>query len=87
MSKLKKIIDVISIIAFMCALVMLMVIGFSILGLFLLGLKVVVFDIMFWVKAGLIFITFVFVVLIGLLVGLLVANGYELIQNWRNKRK
>ena len=87
MSKLKKIIDIISIIAFMYALVMLMVIGFSILGLFLLGLKVVVFDIMFWVKAGLIFITFVFVVLIGLLVGLLVANGYELIQNWRNKRK
>ena len=85
MSKLKKIIDIISIIAFMYALVMLMVIGFSILGLFLLGLKVVVFDIMFWVKAGLIFITFVFVVLIGLLVGLLVANGYELIQNWRNK--
>ena len=42
-----------------------------------------VFDIMFWVKAGLIFITFVFVVLIGLLV----ANGYELILNWRNKRK
>ena len=80
-NKLKKIIDIISIIAFMCALVMLMVIGFSILGLFLLGLKVVVFDIMFWVKAVLIFITFVLVVLIGLLV----ANGYELIQNWRNK--
>lgn len=83
MSKLKKIIDIISIIAFMYALVMLMVIGFSILGLFLLSLKVVVFDIMFWVKAGLIFITFVLAVLIGLLV----ANGYELIQNWRNKRK
>lgn len=83
MSKLKKIIDIISIIAFMYALVMLMVIGFNILGLFLLSLKVVVFDIMFWVKAGLIFITFVLV----LLIGLLVANGYELIQNWRNERK
>ena len=81
-NKLKKIIDIISIITFMCALVMIAVIGFSILGLFLLSLKVVVFDIMFWVKAGLIFITFVLVVLIGLLV----ANGYELIQNWRDKR-
>lgn len=81
-NKLKKIIDIISIIAFMCALVMIAVIGFSALGLFLLGLKVVVFDIMFWVKAGLIFITFVLVVLIGLLV----ANGYESIQNWRDKR-
>ena len=82
MSKLKKIIDIISIIAFMYAIILITVVVFSILGLFLLGLKVVVFDIMFWVKAGLIFITFVLVVLIGLLV----ANVYELILNWRNKR-
>ena len=37
MSKLKKIIDIISIIAFMYALIMIAVVGFNILGLFLLS--------------------------------------------------
>ena len=81
MSKLKKIIDIISIIAFMYALIMIAVVGFSILGLFLLGLKLYIFSAKFWMTIGFIFI----VCILTILIALLFVNGYELIQNWRNK--
>lgn len=83
-NKLKKIIDIISIIAFIYALIMIAVVGFSILGLFLLvGLKLYIFSEKFWMTIGFIFI----VCILTILIALLFINGYELIQNWSNKRK
>lgn len=80
---LSKIVDVISIIIYMSIVVLGVIVGFMVLGSILLGLKVVIFDIMFWIKAVLIFIGFIFVVIVGLLA----ANGYEKIHEWRNNRR